>query len=98
MPKPIELHPAAVREAAQAFRWYASRSARAAERFVLALDRAIDQVQERPESFPLHQAGTKRCLLARYPYLVVFRELTDRIQVIAIAHGHRRPGYWRRRK
>ena len=87
MPKPIELHPAAVREAALAFRWYSSRSARAAERFADALDRAICQVQERPESFPLHSAGTKRCLLSRYPYLVVFRELDDRVQVIAVAHG-----------
>jgi plasmid stabilization system protein ParE len=98
MPKSIELHPAATREAAQAFQWYASRSARAAERFADALDRAIGQVQERPQSFPLHLAGTRRCLLSRYPYLVVFRELDDRIQVIAVAHGRRRPGYWTRRK
>jgi toxin ParE1/3/4 len=98
MPKPIELHPAAVREAAQAFRWYSKRSARAAERFADALDRVIGQVQERPESFPTHLAGTRRCLLSRYPYLVVFRELGNRIQVIAVAHGRRRPGYWTRRK
>ncbi len=28
------------------------------------------------------------------PFFVVFREANSRIEVLAIAHGRRRPGYW----
>jgi plasmid stabilization system protein ParE len=61
------------------------------------LDVAMASIGERPGSFAAHLKGTRRCLLRRYPYLVVFRELDDQIQVVAIAHGRRRPGYWSRR-
>jgi hypothetical protein len=36
-------------------------------------------------------------MLSQYPYFVVFRELTREIQIIAIAHAKRRPGYWGKR-
>uniref|UniRef100_E6Q016 Plasmid stabilization system protein n=1 Tax=mine drainage metagenome TaxID=410659 RepID=E6Q016_9ZZZZ len=42
-------------------------------------------------------AGTRRKLLDRYPYFVVFREESEAIQVIAVAHGRRLPGYWKNR-
>jgi|SRR5688572_214250 plasmid stabilization system protein ParE len=97
MPKRVELHPAAVRESAAAYRWYAERNSLAAERFVAELDRAIERISQRPASFPKHLAGTRRSVLSRYPYLVVFQETDDVIRVIAVAHGRRRPGYWRKR-
>ena len=84
MPKPIKFHPSAVREAGAAYRWYAARSERAAEQFADALERAVAQVAERPDSFPGHLANTKRCLLTRYPFLVVFQELADAIEVIGL--------------
>jgi hypothetical protein len=33
----------------------------------------------------------------RFPFAVVYRELPSVIQVLAVAHGHRRPGYWKTR-
>lgn len=36
-------------------------------------------------------------LLRRYPFGVVYRIEPARILIIAVAHGHRRPGYWRGR-
>jgi plasmid stabilization system protein ParE len=97
MPKPVKLHPAAMIEAAAARAWYAQRSTRAAQRFDDELHRAITRMAERPESFPVYLANTRRCLLKRYPFLLVFRELPDRLQVLAVAHGRRRPGYWQGR-
>jgi hypothetical protein len=32
-----------------------------------------------------------------FPYFVVFRETTGGLEIIAVAHGRRRPGYWRDR-
>jgi hypothetical protein len=36
-------------------------------------------------------------VLHHFPYFVVFRELPSKIQIIAVAHAKRRPGYWRGR-
>ena len=33
-------------------------------------------------------------MLRKYPYLVLYHELDDEVEVIAIAHTSRRPGYW----
>ena len=36
--------------------------------------------------------------MQRFPYIIFYREMADRIDVIAIAHGARDPGYWLKRK
>ncbi len=38
--------------------------------------------------------GTQRLVLGHYPFSIVFRELLHEIQIVAVAHAKRRPGYW----
>ena len=94
---PIRLHPTALEEAEAATNWYRQRSVRAAELFLDELDRAVTQLQTDATQFPEYLFGTRRLLLRRFPYLVIFRLTKTAIEVIAIAHGRRRPGYWRER-
>jgi plasmid stabilization system protein ParE len=94
---PVELDPEAIAEAQEAFHWYAKRSQRAADRFLAELDVALARISEQPQLFAAYLHGTRRYLLKRYPYAVVYREQLDLIQVVAIAHGKRRPGYWKAR-
>jgi plasmid stabilization system protein ParE len=94
---PIELLPEAVAEAAAARDWYAQRSQNAAAAFLAELDTACERIVEAPKRYPAHVAGTRRYLMRRFPFHVVYRtppEPDGMIQVIAVAHGHRRPGYW----
>jgi plasmid stabilization system protein ParE len=91
------LHPEALDEAEAAVEWYRRRSVRAAEMFVDELDRAIERIGEHPRQFPEYAFGARRMLLRRFPYLVIFREIAGGMEVIAVAHGRRRPGYWRGR-
>ena len=51
----------------------------------------------RPSLNPPHLYGTQRAVLDRYPFSIVYRELLHEIQVIAVAHAKRHPGYWRGR-
>ena len=90
----IDYHPQARLEVDAAFDWYRERSPRAAERFYLELDKAHMKIQDSPKSWPAFLYGTRRFLLKRYPYIVVYRVAEHRIEVIAVAHGRRRPGYW----
>ena len=93
----LDLHPEAVAEARAAREWYEERSAVAASRFVVELEHALERINDSPESWPPYLHGTRRYLLRHYPYQVVYRVAGDRVQVIAIAHARRRPGYWRYR-
>ncbi len=96
--RPIFLiHPAAVEEAEKAARWYRERSARSAAQFVEEVSHAIDRILAAPERWPSGPHGTRKFLLRRFPYAVVYRELPSAIQILAIAHGPRRPGYWKTR-
>jgi plasmid stabilization system protein ParE len=98
MPKALRILTEAESEAREAYQWYRERSERAAARFQGEFERAIEEIQEHPQRWPEYLHGTRFRRLRRFPYLVVYRDLEDEIQVIAVSHGHRREGYWRRRQ
>jgi len=58
------------------------------------LDSALDQIEEAPRQWPPYLGDTRRYLLRRFPFFVVYRETKGGIEVLAVAHAHRRPGYW----
>jgi toxin ParE1/3/4 len=91
----VEFHEAASLEFEAAFEWYFERSERAAFLFAREVERAIAMIAEAPQRFPHGVSDTRRFLLQRFPFAVVYRELTSVIQVLAVAHGRRRPGYWK---
>ena len=94
---PVEFHPEALADAQGALEWYSERSLRAADAFLEELDDALRLIAEAPQRWPRYEAGTRRLPLRRFPYFVVYRERFHTVQVLAIAHGRRRPGYWRSR-
>jgi toxin ParE1/3/4 len=90
----VEVHPLAADEAEAAERWYRERNDTAATRFRHELDRVVELIAERPEAAPPYIGNTKRFLLRRFPFFVVYRVHGGHIQVVAVAHARRRPGYW----
>jgi plasmid stabilization system protein ParE len=95
--RPVEFHPEALAEAEAAVAWYRERSFRAAEAFADDLAKAVATISEAPQRWPIFEAGCRRFPLRRFPYLVIYREKPLSIEVLAVAHGRRRPGYWRTR-
>jgi len=94
---PVDIHPEARLEADAAFDWYRERSLRVADAFLQAVEQARTAIQNAPDLWAEYLYGTRRYLLKRFPFVVVYREKNRRIQVIAVAHGRRKPGYWRNR-
>ena len=82
----FHIHPAAVEEAEKATRWYRERSASAAAQFVEEINHAIDRILAAPQRWPAGPYGTRKFLLHRFPFAVVYRELPSAIQEIGRAH------------
>jgi plasmid stabilization system protein ParE len=98
VPTKVEIHPEALAEAEAAAAWYAERDRAAARAFVRELQWAKQRVAEATERWPLHIEGTRRLLLRRFPYAVVYRFSGGVALIVAVAHHRRRPGYWRERR
>jgi plasmid stabilization system protein ParE len=93
----VEFHPLAADEAQAAERWYRERNETASGRFQRELDRAIEQIAERSETGSPYLSNTRRVLLRRFPFFIVYRVRGGVLEIVAVAHGRRRPGYWRTR-
>jgi toxin ParE1/3/4 len=95
--KPLQYHPESKAESKEAIDFYWNRSRAAALDFRDELKRAISRLRKAPNTCSPYIHGTRRALLDRFPYSIIFREWLHGIQIIAIAHGKRRPGYWKKR-
>jgi len=95
--KPYRFHPEARIEADAAFEYLRSKSPVAALNFDEKLDAAYRAMRKSSRLHAPYLHGTRRVLLDRFPYFVVFRERLHDIQIIAVAHAKRRPGYWAKR-
>jgi plasmid stabilization system protein ParE len=93
----VDYHPQAVRELEEAFDWYLERSLHAADSFLREAERAVAVIAGAPTIWPRFEAGARRYLLRRFPYGILYRQTRSGIEVIAVAHLKRRPGYWRHR-
>lgn len=94
VPGNIAFHPAAIAEAAAAVRWYGEISPSIASAFISELDRAIDCIAASPDSWPPYLENTRRFIFKRFPFFLVYRVNHGAIEVVAVAHGKRKPGYW----
>ena len=77
--------------------WYRERNAEVGERFVAEVERTFELIERFPATgarIPLVVGRARRLLVNDFPYHVVFEEFDDRIEVLAVAHDRRRPGYW----
>jgi toxin ParE1/3/4 len=96
----VRFRPEAAAELRHARDWYATREHGLGTEFVAAVDAAVDRVAARPLAFRLLPSvpSVRRAPLRRFPFVLLFRVLTaDVIEVIAVAHMRRRPGYWKTR-
>jgi len=59
---------------------------------------AIARIIQFPEAWSPMSKNTRRCLVNRFPYGIIYTVKSDHIQVIAVADLRRRPGYWRSRE
>ena len=65
--------------------------------FLGEVEQTTKRIQEFPESGKCIKVNTRRRLLKRFPFGIIYRLEKERIVVVAVMHLHRRPNYWMKR-
>lgn len=94
----FEFHPDALAEYKDAARDYAARRAGLEQRFIEAVERAIELIVRSPLAWRVLEDDVRRCLTRVFPYAVLYTIEPDHILILAVTHERRQPGYWRERR
>ena|SRR4029077_9043222 len=97
MSEDLRFHPEARVDFRQSARWYWERSPQAAAHFRATVSQVVLAIAEAPERCAGYLYGTRRCVLRRFPFSIVYLDDPNVITIVAIAHHKRRPGYWKSR-
>jgi toxin ParE1/3/4 len=92
--KPIAFHPEATAELEAAVGFYEQRVPGLGIDLRKEVEIAARQIQAAPHRWMPYSKRTRRFLIRRFSYLIIFFEMPDKILIVAVAHGSRRPGYW----
>jgi len=97
--KPAVTHPEADAEFDQGIAYYEEKRQGLGQEFREAVLRVIEEIRVNPaRGAPYKRTGFRHFPLQRFPWVLYYRELDASIWFVAIAHGSRRPDYWRNRQ
>ena len=87
------MHPEAIAEVNDAAAWYEAQRAGLGSDLIDAVYAVLTRLESRPREF----GKMRRTRIARFPYAIILQEDASEHFIIALAHLHRRPNYWRKR-
>jgi plasmid stabilization system protein ParE len=93
----IVFRPEAEADVLTAHDWYEQQQSGLGGAFSDALILALVRIESMPRMYAIVFRETRRAKLRTFPYLVYYRVLADRIEVIAVLHGSRDPRLWQER-
>jgi len=64
------------------------------DKFVIEIDRTISIIKNYPKSFTGYTKHTRKAVVNIFPYNIIYSIHKNFIQILAIAHQHRKPNYW----
>jgi len=88
-------HPSAEAEHLESIAYYESKRPGLGVSYLAEFERMLVHVCESPQRYPIEmKPDLRRGRMKRFPYTVLYRNVSDTIQVLAVAHHRRRPQYW----
>jgi len=92
--KPVVDYHAAESEFLAAVYWCEGERPGRGVRLDMQVEKAEQQIQKHSQPGTRHIHGTRRLVLARFPYALIYLVEVDWCYIVAFAHAKRRPGYW----
>jgi len=87
-------HEAAEDEFLLAIDYYESQQPGLGLQFSRELYASITRICEHPIAWEQLDSELRRCITSRFPYGLVYRIVGDSIQIMAVMHLSRKPGYF----
>jgi hypothetical protein len=81
----------------EAIQRYESQAPDLGKAFLIEVLSAIQRISLYPDAWHPLEQDVRRCQLSRFPFGLIYTVEKGDILVLAVAHLHRRPDYWRDR-
>jgi toxin ParE1/3/4 len=90
---PVVVSPQAEAAVRAAEAWYESKQPGVGVTFRERVEESLDEIADQPGRFTPGARNTRIAMVRGYQYVIIFRELSDHILVIAVVHS-RSASYW----
>ncbi len=88
-------HPAAETEHLETIAYYELKRPGLGATYLSEFEQVMRIVCETPHRYPVEKKpDIRRIRMKKFPFTVLYRELSGSVQVLAVAHHRRRPLYW----
>ena len=90
-------HPEARTEMRESVAFYEARLDGLGLRFLATVEQTAEWISTHPEAGVALAGEFRKRIVPGFPYNVIYRVWEDYVYLVAVAHQHRRPGYWQAR-
>ena len=92
-----EFHPEAESEFIESAAYYEGEVPGLGRRFGRTVSKTLELLSENPGIGSLVDSELRSFAVGSFPYSIIYAPYKDLLFVLAIAHGRRKPGYWKSR-
>jgi plasmid stabilization system protein ParE len=93
----IQFLEAALHELQEAIVHYDDQREGLGDEFDKEVNDALQRIIDHPEGWTLVAGNVRCCMTNRFPYGLMYVIKGESVLVVAVAHLHRKAGYWRKR-
>lgn len=86
----VIIRPEAEDDLKEAFSWYEDKRTGLGYDFLLQVDAGINFINRNPEIHLIEYKGTRKHLIKRFPYKIIYLVEEEKIVILAVIHGKRR--------
>lgn len=91
MENEIIIRPEAEKDLSEAFAWYEDKRCGLGFDFLLQVDAGLQFIARNPKIYAPIYKGTRKHIIKRFPYKIIYLIEKERIIILGIIHGRRSP-------
>lgn len=77
--------------------WYEEQLSGLGDEFLNEILQTFKRIRVNPYGWTEFSKRTRRCLVHKFPYGIIYQIRENELLILAIAHQHREPDYWKDR-
>ncbi|MCP4113301.1 MAG: type II toxin-antitoxin system RelE/ParE family toxin [Desulfobacteraceae bacterium] len=93
----LTIKPEAEKDLSETFEWYEDRRKGLGYDFLLQVEAGLRFIEKNPLTFPKIYQGTRRYLVSRFPYKIIYRVEDSKVVVLGVVYGGRDPKWIKKR-